>query len=251
MSVFESIAQRSWIEYWRGWQRYHRYSVHGLHHLDSDRAMLIAGYHGRPLALDMCMLTVALYDRYGYLPHGVVHRGLKSFPVLKAFTDALGFVTDDGPRVAAAVAAGEHIVVTPGGGQEGPRSFRHRYEVAWYGRLGYVRLAAQYGLPIVPVGAVGADDTYLGFNDAEPLGLTLGIPRQWAYALWLGIGPLGFYPFSPPFPVRIRQFVGEPIDPWGGRPRPDAHVDELLDVHHRVVDAVQRLLDRGQSRRRK
>ncbi len=251
MSLIESLAQRSWVEYWRGWQRYHRYSVDGLHHLDGDRAMLIAGYHGRPLAFDMCMLTVALYDRYGYLPHGVVHRGLDRFPPLKAFTDALGFVTDDGPNLKAAITAGEHIVVTPGGGQEGCRSFLHRYEVAWYGRLGYVRLAAKYGLPIVPAGAAGADDTYIGLNDAEAWGRTLGIPRRWAFALWLGVGPLGLYPFSPPFPVRIRQFIGAPIDPWAGRPRPDASVDDLLDVHHRVVGAVQTLLDQGRNRRRR
>jgi hypothetical protein len=249
MSVVEILAQKGWIEYWRMWQRYHRYSIEGLEQLDGGRAMLIAGYHGRPLAFDMCMFTVAYYDRYGALPHGIVHRGLDSFPPLKAFTDALGFVTDDGPAMHAAVAAGEHIVVTPGGGQEGCRSFQHRYKVAWQGRLGYVRLAAKYGLPIVPVAASGADHTYIGLNNAEELGRRLGVPHRWAFALWLGIGPLGVYPFSPPFPVRIRQYVGAPIDPWKGRPRPGASEATLQRVHARVVAAVQDLLDRGQRER--
>jgi len=247
MTVLERLAQRGWIDYWRMFQRYHRYSIEGLEHLEDDRALLIAGYHGRPLALDMCMFTVAFYDHFGYLPHGVVHRGLKSFPPFKAFTDALGFVIDDGPEIALAVERGEHIVVTPGGGQEGCRSFRHRYKVAWQGRLGYVRLAAKYALPIVPVAGAGADDTYFGLNNAEALGRRLGVPRHWAFALWLGVGPLGLYPFSPPFPVRIHQFVGEPIDPWDGKPQPTASPATIEKVHERVVAAVQALLDRGRA----
>jgi hypothetical protein len=247
MTRFERLAQRGWLEYWRMFQRYHRYSIEGLERLDAKRSMLIAGYHGRPLAFDMCMFTVAFYDQFGYLPHGVVHRGLESFRPLKAFTDALGFVVDDGAEVARAVRRHEHIVVTPGGGQEGCRSFRERYTVAWQGRLGYVRLAARYALPIVPVAGAGADDTYIGFNNAEAWGRRLGVPHRWAFALWLGVGPLGPYPFSPPFPVRIHQFVGEPIDPWRGKPQPKASRATLTEVHERVVAALQALLDHARA----
>lgn len=241
MSLIDRLSQSGWIAYWRFWQRYHRYTIEGMEHLDGDRPMLIAGYHGRPLALDMCMFTVAFYDRFGYLPHGIVHRGLEQVPILKRFTDGCGFVTDDGPAMRAAVANGEHIVVTPGGGQEGCRTFLDRYRVAWQGRLGYVRLAARYGLPIVPVAGAGADDTYIGLVDAEALGRAIGVPHRWAFALWIGLGPFGIYPYSPPFPVRIRQYVGKPVPP----PPPDAGTRRLVDTHNEVVRRVQGLLDAG------
>ncbi len=239
-----SFPLAAWLTYWRFWQRYHRYTVDGLEHLEGGRSALVVGYHGRPLAYDMCMLTVAMYDRFGYLPHGIVHRGLEQMPSLKGFTDALGFVTADGCELAEAVARGEHVMVTPGGGQEGCRSYLQRYQVYWGDRLGYVRLAARYRLPIVPVAAAGADDTYVGLNDAEAVGRWLGVPRDWAWMLWLGVGPLGFYPFSPPFPVRLHQLVGEPIDPWTDE---DADEAALAAVHRRVVRAVQRLLDRARG----
>jgi 1-acyl-sn-glycerol-3-phosphate acyltransferase len=229
-----------WLAYWRFWQCYHRYSVEGIERLDGPGAKLIAGYHGRPLAFDMCMLTVALYDRLGYLPHGVVHRGLEASPWLKQFPDALGFVTEDGDELARAVERGEHIVITPGAGREGCRAFYQNYTVNWGDRLGYVRLARRYRLPIVPVAAAGADDTYLGLVDTEALGRRLGISSRWSWALWTGLGPLGLYPFSPPFPVRLRQIVGEPIDPWR-----DGGSDDDLAIHRRVVVAVQGLLDRA------
>jgi hypothetical protein len=245
-----AIAQGAWIRYWRFWQRYHRYTVEGLQHLDGPRAALIAGYHARGIAMDMCMLTVAVYDRYGYLPHGFVHRSVETFPHVRWFTDGLGFVCRDGPELAAAVVRGEHLITTPGGGREGLRHRRHRYTVDWGDGLGYLRLAAKYRLAIVPVGCAGADDLFIGCNDAEATGRALRLPRRWGYALWLGLGPLGTYPFSPPFPVRLSQIVGAPIDSCvAGDVRPDDD-ETLRRIHLQVTSAVQALLDRAQGRRR-
>jgi 1-acyl-sn-glycerol-3-phosphate acyltransferase len=241
------VPLRLWLAYWRLLQRYHRYSVDGLEHLDGPRAALIVGYHGRPFAYDMCMLTVALYDRLGYLPHGIVHRGMKRLPVLGWMVDGLGFLTGDDDDVTRAVSRGEHIVVTPGGAREGCRSFRRRYRVDWGSGVGYLRLALRHGLSIVPVAAAGADDAYIGLNDADRLGRRLGLPRDWRWIPWLGIGPLGPYPFSPPFPVRMRQLVGEPIDL---RRDSDIALDDrpaLLHLHDRVQRVVQELLDRARA----
>jgi 1-acyl-sn-glycerol-3-phosphate acyltransferase len=240
------LPLRLWLAYWRLLQRYHRYTVEGLEHLDGPAA-LVVGYHGRPLAYDMCMLTVALHDRHGYLPHGVVHRGMKHLPVLRWLIAGLGFITADGDDVAEAVARGEHIVVTPGGANEGCRSFRHRYRVHWGEGVGYLRLALRHGLPVVPVAAAGADDAYIGLNDAEPLGRRLGLPRDWRWLPWLGFGPLGPYPLSPPFPVRMRQLIGAPIDLRSGGPVSLDDRPALLRLHARVQEAVQELLDRARS----
>jgi hypothetical protein len=243
----ESVAQGAWIAYWRFWQRYHRYSVQGLEHIDGPAPKLIVGYHARGIAMDMCMLTVALFDRYGYLPHGFVHRSVENFRPIKAFTDALGFLLGDGPEVAATVARGEHIVTTPGGGREGLRGVWDRYRVAWGDGLGYVKLAVKYRLPIVPVGCAGADDLFIGLNDATAVGSALGIPMKWGYALWVGLGPLGAYPFSPPFPVRLSQLVGVPIDPFAeGAVALDDEAG-LRRIHQRVTQAVQRTLDEARK----
>ena len=34
---FERLARRGWLEYWRMFQRYHRYSIEGLERLDGER----------------------------------------------------------------------------------------------------------------------------------------------------------------------------------------------------------------------
>ena len=135
--------------------------------------------------------------------------------------------------------------MTPGGAREGCRGLRDRYRVDWGNGVGYLRLALRHGLSIVPVAAAGADGAYIGLNDADRLGRRLGLPRDWTWLPWLGLGPLGPYPLSPPFPVRMRQLVGEPIDPGSdGRISLDDRAG-LLCLHARVQRAVQELLDRA------
>jgi 1-acyl-sn-glycerol-3-phosphate acyltransferase len=245
----DDAALDAWLAFWRTLQRYHSYRVEGLEQLDGKRSVLIAGYHGRPFAWDLCMLMARLYDRLGYLPHGVIHRGVDRIPPLQWLMSALGALTrDDETRITTAVARGEHIIVTPGGAEEGCRTSWDRYRVSWGENVGYLKLALKYRLPIVPVAAAGTDDTYIGLTNGPEIGRRLGLPRDWEWLPWLGIGPLGVFPFSPPFPVPMHQLIGEPIDPMRDGP---VSVDDragLLRLHRRVTEAVQALLDRALGR---
>ncbi len=225
----------AWLAYWRAMRRWHRFRTEGLHHLDRGPVLLV-GYHGRPIAHDLCMLTVDVFERQGHLPHGIIHGAFDTRPRLKAFIDDLGFVTGDSPALTQAVARGEHVLVAPGGTREGCRSFRDRYRVSWGPRTGYVKLAARLGIPIVPVGASGVDDVVLGLNDGYALGNRVGMPA--GLPLWFGLGPTGFWPLTPTFPVAIRQRLGAPIPPPDPRDR-----DALAATHQAVTAAVQGLLD--------
>jgi hypothetical protein len=236
----------AWLATFRLLRRYHRYEVVNLEPLLRPGAKLIVGYHGRPLAVDLCMLTVELYERLGYLPHGVAHGAFDQLPGMRAVADGLGFVTGDDPRLAEAVARGEHVLLQPGGTREGCRSFRQRYRVDWGERLGYLRLAVRYRLPIVPVGGSGMDDAYVGLNDGYALGRRVGMPAR--LPLWVGVGATGVWPLSLPFPVKMTQWVGEPLtrhlEP-GFDPSDRA---TMREVHQEVAGAVQALLDTARAR---
>ncbi|QSQ12164.1 lysophospholipid acyltransferase family protein [Myxococcus landrumensis] len=237
----------AWLSFFGLLRRYHRYEVVNLEPLLRPGAKLIVGYHGRPLAVDLCMLTVTLHEQLGYLPHGVAHGAFDHLPGMRAVADGLGFVTGDDPRLEAAVARGEHVLVQPGGTREGCRSFRHRYEVSWGERLGYLRLAIRHGLPIVPVAGRGMDDAYLGLNDGYALGRRVGMPAR--LPLWLGVGATGVWPFSLPFPVRMTQWVGEPLTRHLAPGFDVGDREAMLEAHREVAGAVQALLDRARGPR--
>jgi 1-acyl-sn-glycerol-3-phosphate acyltransferase len=235
-----------WLKAWGALRAYHRFEVRGVERLDGIGPAMLVGYHGRPIAHDLCMLSVTLHERYGYVPHGVVHAAVERSRLMRWVSDDLGFVTGDGVAVDEAVRRGELLVVQPGGTREGCRSFRHRYRVDWGERTGYLRLALRHRLPIVPVAASGVDDAYFGLNDGYALGKRLRMPAR--LPVWAGVGIAGLWPLSPPFPVKIVQHVGEPIDLSGEAEAALADRDVLLSLHRRVAAAVQSLLDRAIGR---
>ena len=215
-----------------------------MEQLDPPGAALIVGYHGRPVAYDMCMLSALLNDRLGYLPHAVLHRAF-DLPLLSAVASGLGCVTGDDPRLGAVLERGEHLIVLPGGTREAHRGPGQRYSVSWGRRWGYLRLAIRHRLPIVPVAAAGVDELYLGLINGHRWARRLGLPK--ALPLWLGLGPLGLWPWSPPFPARILQLVGAPIlATASGAVAPDDE-EALGALHAQVVGAVQQLLDAARA----
>jgi 1-acyl-sn-glycerol-3-phosphate acyltransferase len=226
---------------------YHRYEVEGIENLDGPGAGLIAGYHGRPAAWDMCMLTVKVHERYGYIPHAIFHAALWKVKPMRWWLEGIGGVTGDDAALAEAVRRGEHIMVTPGGPMEGTRSFREKYKVAWGQRMGYVRLAIRHRIPIIPVGAAGVDDTFIALNNGYETSRRVGIDPN--VPLWVGIGPLGLAPISPPWPVKMRSVVGKPI-PDTADPRLDPGDNEAVArIHAKVVAAVQDSIDRACRKR--
>jgi hypothetical protein len=65
--------------------------------------------------------------------------------------------------------------------------------------------------------------------------------------VWLGLGPTGLWPFSPPWPVKLTQLVGRPIVRHldGGVDVNDRAA--LLELNREVQGAVQALLDRARA----
>jgi hypothetical protein len=231
-------ARTLWFAYWRAMRRYHRYTVEGLDHLETGVPTLIVGYHGRPIAHDLCMLQSLLWERTGRFPRAVMHGAAPKVPGLAELSVGMRFLTGEPEGIAQAVADGDPIIVTPGGTREGCRSVRHRYEVSWGERHGYLRVAARHGLCIVPTGARGVDDTYVGLNDGYALGKRLKTPGK--MPVWFGVGPLGLWPLSPPFPVRITTRIGAPIHLPPLDPEDRA---AFAAQHARVVAAVQGLME--------
>lgn len=219
--------------------KWQRFEVQGLERLLGDQPYMLVGYHGRPLAWDLLMLGTVIHKHKGYLPHGLIHTAFAHGIAGHMIRD-LGFVVADSPELAAALARGEHMLVAPGGIQEGCRDHRHRYKVTWPDKFGYLRMALRYNLQIVPVAASGVDDMYVGLNDGGKLGdrikMPLGLP------FWFGLGPAGLWPFSVPFPAKVTQRIGEPIDLAARGVQADDKA-ALLSTHREIGATIQRTLD--------
>lgn len=222
----------------RFWMRYFRYETEGFEILAETEPSVIVAYHGGPWTFDLWMLGTRMYDELGYFPHAFWHRNWWRFPALGRVVAELG--GQPGPPSDADMIAiksrGEHVVMAPGATREALRPFWKSHRVDFGHRRGYVRLALEHGMPIIPVVASGIDETFLGLNDGHALSRRL-FGRSDVPA-WLALGVGGIWPFALPFPVKIRQRIGAPI------PAPALDGDAALEAFHaRVTARLQSMLD--------
>jgi hypothetical protein len=180
------------------------------------------------------MLAARMRDELGYFPGAVWHPLWLQLPALRQVVGRLGGRPGlpDADEVEAMKRRGEHFVITPGGTHEGLRPFWEGRRVDFGRHRGYLRFAQAHDLAIIPVVASGLDKTYLGLNHARAVSQRM-FGRQGAPA-WLGVGIGGLWPLAPPFPVKIRQRIGDPIE---------VASLALEEAHARVTGRMQAMLD--------
>jgi hypothetical protein len=178
-------------------------------------------------------------------------------PVVRGLAEGMQLIPRNRDAIAAAVARGEKLVIAPGGIREAWASYRDRYKVQWQS-LGYLKLALRYRLPIIPVAGVGSGSAFYGAYDAyrmwKPAWERYGLPE--GTGVWVGVGALGVWPLSPPFPARISQYVGAPISLADhGLGEPDLHerfddpavLQKAEAFHNYLSGRVQQMLDDGRA----
>jgi 1-acyl-sn-glycerol-3-phosphate acyltransferase len=115
------------------------------------------------------------------------------------------------------------------------KPWSERYRLQKFGR-GFMRLALESGVPIVPVGVVGAEEQAPALVDLQPLARLLSMP---AFPITPTILPF-------PLPVRHRIWFGEPLRFEGSPEAEDPEIDEKVE---RVRAAVAALLVKGLAAR--
>ncbi len=201
--------------------------VHGLAQVPADRPVVYVAKHPRTyLYLEVMLLGLVTFWDSGRIPFRPMEKrgtSLHRVPGLSWIRRHVGTIEATEEAGLAALRGGESLLVFPGGARElyGPGD-----RLDWRGRVGYARLAALAGAPVVPVAIAGADQQH-------PVRLRLGRGGS----LWLPPVPL---------PVPLDYWFGAPIAP---PPRADAPA--VAAFADEVAAATQALLDRAALERRR
>jgi 1-acyl-sn-glycerol-3-phosphate acyltransferase len=136
-------------------------TFHGLEHLPShDRFMVVANHSGMGSA-ELWSLMKAWHDlsKGQRRVAGMAHPAAFGVPVLGTILRGLGAVeaTREGARKARE--AGVPLLIFPGGDHEAMRPLWQGDRVDFAGRKGWIRLAREHGLTIVPMAITGSHKT--------------------------------------------------------------------------------------------
>jgi 1-acyl-sn-glycerol-3-phosphate acyltransferase len=200
---------------------YFRAEVTGLDRIPEEGPVLFVGNHsGGNMTPDSMVFMLAFNTYFGVERpvYALAHSLVTAWPVIGTFASKWGIITA-GPKAArAALKRGACVLVYPGGDVETHRPWTARHEIRFDGRKGFLRIAKETGVPIVPVVAVGGQDTYLPLSDGRRLAKLLRLdklarlkvlPISLALPWGLNIGDFGGHL---PLPAKIRLEVLEPID---------------------------------------
>jgi 1-acyl-sn-glycerol-3-phosphate acyltransferase len=226
---------------------YFRGEVRGLENIPAEGPALLVGNHsGGTMIADTFVFAHGFYEHFG--PDRRFHQLAHS---VAARMPGLGLIRRYGTLVAshdnarAAFAKGAPVLVYPGGDYETFRPSTHSDQIEFGGRKGFVRLALEEGVPIVPVVSIGGQETALFVTRGETAARLTGLAKLARIkVLPVSIGPpfginLLDLPGRLPLPAKITIQVMPPVDlreRFGPDPDPQ-------DVYEEVTGEMQDALD--------
>jgi 1-acyl-sn-glycerol-3-phosphate acyltransferase len=233
---------------------YFRADVRGLENIPSEGPVLLVGNHsGGTWIADTFVFAQHFYDRFGAERrfHQLAHDLVFKVPGLRALVERYGTVPASPANMSRALKRGAALLVYPGGDHE---TFRPSWEadrIDFAGRTGFVVLALEHRVPIVPVVSAGGQETALFLGQGRRLAKALQLDRRFRLkVLPAALGPpLGVtimdLPGRYPLPAKIQIRVGKPIDlgeRLGKQPDPD-------QGYELVTSTMQRTLTRLSNQR--
>lgn len=230
-----------------------RAEVRGLENIPAEGPVLLVGNHSGGVVIpDTHVFTLAFNAYFGVERrfHQLAHNLVLSTPGL-GFMRKFGTVAASHENAHTALESGAALLVYPGGDHETFRPSWQSGKIDFNGRRGFVDLALDEDVPIVPVVAIGGQETALFLSQGRGLARALKLDallRVKTLPIFLGL-PLGLHvgtiPYIPlPAKITIEALPAIHLREEFG---PDPDPEEVARV---ITHRMQRVLDRLSHRRR-
>jgi 1-acyl-sn-glycerol-3-phosphate acyltransferase len=234
---------------WLAASLWYRGEVRGLGNVPDTGPVLLVGNHsGGNMTPDTLVFTLAFSTYFGVERafFQLAHNLVLSMPGL-GFLRKFGTVAASPANARQALESGAALLVYPGGDYEVHRPSWQRHRVDFGGRKGFIRLAIEQNVPIVPVVSIGGQETALFLTRGERLARLLALDRVFrlkvlpiSVALPWGLN-VGDMLGHIPLPAKITIETLPPIDlrrEFG--PDPDANevYDHLTRIMQDTLDAL-------------
>src|SRR6201994_1369138 len=231
---------------------YFRADVQHLDRIPAEGPVLLVGNHsGGNVPPDTFVFTLAFCSYFGVERpfYQLAHNLVVSAPPL-GWLRKFGTVAANHDNAMLALKSGAALLVYPGGDYEVFRPSWERHKVDFDGRKGYVKLARDAGVPIVPVAAIGGQEAALFLDRGQWLAKLLMVDKMARLKSvpillappW-GLAVSDMVP-RPPLPTKIAIEVQDPI----GADDIAASDDDV--INDKVLNSLQGGVDRLAAERR-
>ena len=227
-----------------------RAEVRNLERIPATGPVLMVGNHsGGNVTPDTVVFTLAFNTYFGVERrfYQLAHNLVLSMPGL-GYLRKYGTVAASPGNAERALDSGAALLVYPGGDYEVHRPSWQRAKIDFGGRKGFIRLALEKDVPIVPIVAVGGQETALFLSRGERLARLLRLDRMFrlkvlpvSLALPWGLN-FGDMLGHLPLPAKITVQVLPPVhlrERYGRNPDPQEVYDDLVEDMQSSLTALQ------------
>ena len=237
---------------------YFRAEIEGADNVPRDRPFIaVANHNGGPLLPDCWVLVSYWWSLLGVErpAYAMVHDAALGIPYLRTFLVKMGGLRASRENAQKVLRLGASLLIYPGGELDCLKSFWRRHTIDFHGRAGFVQLALEHGVPILPVADVGGHEVYVTLFSSQRLARWTGMSR-WTRVKTLpvnlglpwGVWLSGFLPYLP-LPAKFVYRVGPPIE-LGHDPDAACDARAVRHAYDRVSRIMQEMLDGLAARRR-
>lgn len=230
-------------------QAYFRGEVRGLENIPAEGPVLIVGNHsGGTMIADTFVFTTRFYEHFGperrfhQLAHDIAARmpglGIRPYGTVRASHE----------NAMRAFELGAAVLVYPGGDYETFRPSWHSDRIEFGGRQGFIKLALEAGVPIVPLVSIGGQETGLFLTRGQRVAKALKLDQKARLkVLPVSFGPpfgvnLLDLPLRLPIPAKVTIEVLPPVDleqSFGPDPDPEDVYDKLTGDMQTALTTLQ------------
>jgi 1-acyl-sn-glycerol-3-phosphate acyltransferase len=235
---------------------YFRCEVDGLSNIPAEGPVLLVGNHsGGTLIADTFVFAQAFYRHFGPLRrfHQLAHDLVFKVPGARASLSKWGTVPASPENMRRALDRDAALLVYPGGDHETYRPSWESSKIDFAGRTGFAKLAIELGVPIVPIVAIGGQETALFLGQGRDLARRLRLDKLARLKVFPGqiAPPFGLtildMPGRVPLPAKISVRALKPIDHKrrrGTKVDPDAAYEIVTGTMQEALDdmAGERML---------
>lgn len=204
--------------------KYWRVETFGLSNIPLSGPMLLVGNHAGGLPYDATMLKVALQKEHQShrAVRFLVEDFLFHFPFLGTLMNRFGGVRASQENAQELIHKDHAVIVFPEGVKGLGKRYCDKYQLARFGRGGFIRLCLKTRAPLVPVVFIGSEEIHPMLARETKISRLLGLPYTPLTWTFPALGPLGLIPLPSKWSLHILPALDF------SQYEPDAHKDRVL-----------------------
>jgi 1-acyl-sn-glycerol-3-phosphate acyltransferase len=231
------IARRVYDPVYRRW---FRAEWEGLEKIPTTGGALLVANHAAAIPSDAPAIMHGIETELGRPVYGLADYLFRKMPVVGTLWSRLGGLPAHPDNAYRLLREQSQLVLVFPEGSKGPaKLYSERYQLRRFGRGGFVEIAMRAGVPVIPIAAVGPEESMPTVARVPSLARAMGIPYLPITANMLAFGPFGLLAYFP------AKFTFRVLDPVHFDVEPDRERysrSRIMDASEMIRDQIQQAL---------